>query len=136
MFSGAGKAFHPYKCLATVQNEDNQTVYYKVCQGSEAIDEIKTGLLHGDNSPLPKPSFKPLTKVVDFKLKKTVSDIISTQLSHVKEDCLSNPVGVIFHRQNPRTKKVLCCCGTPSCKNDNLYIDYLTGKSLGIGRGD
>ena len=46
VYTGVGKAFRPYKCLATVQNENNQTVYYKVCQGSEAIDEIKIGLEH------------------------------------------------------------------------------------------
>ena len=46
VYTGVGKAFRPYKCLATVQNEDNQTIFYKVCQGSEAIDEIKKGLEH------------------------------------------------------------------------------------------
>ena len=46
VYNGVGKAFRPYKCLATVQNENNQTVFYKICQGSEAIDEIKDGLLH------------------------------------------------------------------------------------------
>ena len=45
LHTGVGKAFWPYKCLATVQNENNQTMYYKVCQGSEAIDEIKKGLV-------------------------------------------------------------------------------------------
>jgi hypothetical protein len=44
VYTGVGKAFRPYKCLATVQNENNQTVYWKVCQGSESIDKIETGL--------------------------------------------------------------------------------------------
>ena len=46
VYCGVGKAFRPYKCLATVQSEDNQTVYYKMCQGSEAIDETRNGLEH------------------------------------------------------------------------------------------
>ena len=280
VYKGVGSAFRPYKCLATVQNEDNQTVYYKVCQGSEAIDEIKTGLeylrnrnskdvkviyvdnccsvrgkllaifdgavvkldpfhymkrwdvvLHdpnseeaaifrglmrraifvvnnqeyerakkvvthrlrargklangeeptarqvlqearsvippknkleeniqavlrycysvdfnlelkkalrdpSDKSPLPQPYFKPMSKVIDNKTKKTVSDAIATQIRHVKDDCLSDPPGIVLHRQNARTKKIFCCRGTPSCENDNLYIDALTGKSLGVGRCD
>jgi hypothetical protein len=280
VYSGVGKAFRPYKCLATVQNEDNQTVYYKICQGSEAIDEIKQGLLHlrerntkevrviyvdncctvrqklllifpnavikldpfhwmrrwdpvlvdpnseeaaifrgllrramfivdsdefarakrtvkdrlvragklgpnefpkhrqimdeartvipakdvleanvlavlrycysidfgielkkalrdpEDTSPLPKPFFKPMSKVVDNKRRKSVSDIIATLLGHIKDDCLSDPPDVVLHRQNPKTKKIYCCRGTPSCENDNLHIDALTGKSIGIGRAD
>jgi hypothetical protein len=31
-----------------------------------------------DTSPLPKPFFKPLSKLGDFKSKKTVSDVITT----------------------------------------------------------
>jgi hypothetical protein len=280
VYNGVGKAFRPYKCLATVQNEDNQTVYYKVCQGSETIDEIRQGLEHlcgrnlkdvvvvyvdnccnvrqkllaifptavikldpfhwmrrwdavlfdpnseeaaifrgllrrsmfivdnvefarakstvkarlvaagklrenqspstrqileeartvipdkktleanvqavlrycysidfgiemkkalrdpTDMSDLPRPFFKAMTKVVDSKTKKTVSDVINTQIGHIKDDCLSDPPGVVLHRQNPKTKKIYCCRGTPSCENDNLYIDGLTGKSVGIGCAD
>ena len=38
VYNGVGRGFRPYKCLATVQNEDNQTIFYKICQGSEAIE--------------------------------------------------------------------------------------------------
>ena len=85
---------------------------------------------------MPKPFFEPLTKVLDSKTKKTVSDYIATMISHVKNNCLSDRKGVVLHRQNPKTKKIRCCRGTPSCENDNLYIDTLTGKSLGVGRAD
>jgi hypothetical protein len=44
VYSGIGKFFQPYKCLATVQNENNQTVYFKGCQGKESIGEISQGL--------------------------------------------------------------------------------------------
>jgi hypothetical protein len=36
--------FRPYTSLATIQNEDNQTIYYKFCQGSKSIAEISYGL--------------------------------------------------------------------------------------------
>jgi hypothetical protein len=44
VYTGVGKCFNPYKCLATVQNENNQTVYFKCCAGGEAISEIVRGL--------------------------------------------------------------------------------------------
>jgi hypothetical protein len=44
VYTGVGKCFNPYKCLATLQNENIQTVYFKCCAGSEAISEIGRGL--------------------------------------------------------------------------------------------
>jgi hypothetical protein len=44
VYTGVGKCFNPYKCLATLQNENNQTVYFKWCAGGEAILEIDRGL--------------------------------------------------------------------------------------------
>lgn len=37
---GVGKCFKPYQCMCTLQNEDNQTVFFKVSQGSESIAEV------------------------------------------------------------------------------------------------
>jgi hypothetical protein len=44
VYTGVGKCFNPYKCLATLQNENNQTVFFKCCAGAEAISEIDRGL--------------------------------------------------------------------------------------------
>ena len=45
VYEGVGKCFRPYKSLCTVHNQDNQTVYWKVCAGGEAMDEITPGLI-------------------------------------------------------------------------------------------
>jgi hypothetical protein len=79
-------------------------------------------------SPLPQPFFKPM----NAERRKLISD----QLRHITKGCLSDPPGIVLHRQNALTGKTMCCRGTPSCENANLYLDLLTGKSLGIARAD
>ena len=117
--------------------ENNVQAVLRYCYSIDFTIELKKALQDdSDNGPIPKPFFKPMSKVIDNKSKKTVSDVIATQLGHIKADCLSDVPGIVLHRQNPRTKKIFCCRGTPSCENDNLHIDMLTGKSLGVGRGD
>jgi hypothetical protein len=44
VYQGVGRCFRPYQHMVTVQNENNQTVYYKVCSGAEAIDAVEDGL--------------------------------------------------------------------------------------------
>jgi hypothetical protein len=279
VYSGIGRSFRPYKSMVVAQNEDNQTVYFKVCQGSESIAEILKGLkalrdrnpssvkvIYVDNccnvrdqlqkifpdvpvkldpfhwfqrwdqvlydkkseeaaifrglmrravmvcdngeynrakmvvktrlvnagklspnqepkhrqvmseartvippsdileanvmavlcfcyqhnaaieikklsqdreegAPIAKPFFKAMSHRTGSD-KKAVRDVILAQVKHIKKNCLSDPENVTLHRRNPRTGKINCCRGTPSCENSNLYTDELTGKSLGIGRCD
>jgi hypothetical protein len=80
------------------------------------------------NIELPNPFFRTMTP----KLKK----LLNEQWSHIETNCLSDPPGVVLHRQNPTTGKTFCCRGRPSCENANLYLDLLTGKHLGVNRAD
>ena len=81
-----------------------------------------------DTLPLPNHIFKPMTP-------KICRDI-NNQLGHIDAGCLSDPPGVTLHKRNPVNNKIFCCRGTNSNKNDNLYIDKLTGNQNGIGRAD
>ena len=83
-----------------------------------------------DQSPLPKLFLK------NFHSQK-VQDVISHQMSHVKEGCLSDPDPTVFniHRQNSKGK-VYVARGTNTNEADNLYLDQLTGKSIGLARAD
>jgi len=62
--------------------------------------------------------------------------LMSNQLGHIDKGCLSDPSGFSLHHKNPETGNVTCCRGTNSIENDNLYLDQLTGKAVGIAKAD
>jgi len=78
-----------------------------------------------DTSELPKPFFKPMNADCRWAM--------ANQLLHIDKGCLSDPVGFSLHHKNPESSNVTCCRGT---KNDNLYLDQLTGKTVGITKAD
>ncbi|KAL3935991.1 MAG: hypothetical protein SGARI_002745, partial [Bacillariaceae sp.] len=45
VYEGVGRCFRPYKSMCTIHNQNNQTVWWKMCGGGEAIDEIEKGLI-------------------------------------------------------------------------------------------
>ena len=67
---------------------------------------------------------------------KVVRDVMLTNLQHIKDDCLSDVPGVELYRRNKKTGKLFCCRGSSSNETDNMYLDLLTGKSIGVGRCD
>ena len=90
-----------------------------------------------EEKDLPKPFFKPMDQLVGSgKYRKPVRDQIQTLLDHIRKGCLSDPPGVVLHRENPITGQIFCSRGTSSCETDNLWLDALTGTSLGIARAD
>jgi len=44
-WKGQGDSFSPFKCIATIQNEDALTVYWKGVKHSESITELKPDLV-------------------------------------------------------------------------------------------
>jgi len=77
---------------------------------------------------LPRPFFKPM----NAERRGTMAQ----QMSHGDKGCLSDPDGFQMHHQNPNTGNIMCCRGTNSIENNNLYVDILTGKAIGIRKAD
>lgn len=89
--------------------------------------------MYQDNIEAAKqPSGTPILK----KFNKDLRDLIKSQLDHVRTGCLSDPDPNWFcvHRTNPVTGKSFTCRGTSSNESDNLQLEFLTGKSIGITR--
>ena len=101
----------------------------RCCMMSDTGIEIrKANRDPADTSELPKPFFKPLN--ADRR------KLLANQMEHVVRGCLSDPPGMDLHQKNPETGKATCCRGTNSIENDNLCLDQLTGKAIGIAKAD
>jgi hypothetical protein len=114
--------------------ESNIMCVIRYCLSIDFAIELKKACRSdNDNSLLPCPLSKAMSQKVGPS-QKQVSQVIAGFPTHIKKGCLSDVPGVVLHRMNPKTGKIYCCRGTPSNKNNNLYLDELTGKHVGVGR--
>ena len=44
VYTGRGKSFSPFKCIATIQNEDTQTIWWGGIAGSESMTKLQPAL--------------------------------------------------------------------------------------------
>ena len=44
VYTGRGKSFSPFKCIATIQNEDTQTIWWGGIAGSESMSKLQPAL--------------------------------------------------------------------------------------------
>ena len=107
---------------------DSVMAVLRYCMMFDAGIEIRKLNRGDDNSELPKAFFKPFN--ADRR------KIMANQMSHVDKGCLSDPEGLDIHHLNPETGNITCCRGTNSIENDNLHLDNLTGKAIGIAKAD